>query len=444
MKKAGRVLKFYSSIITQGIPLFMAVGLLTALASVTGWLHNSPFKELPDVVTAMVIPVWLGYTAGKKCGGASGGIAGTLAASVIISTKTPAMTVCIVAGCSAGYGYKKLIERSEDKMPAGFEMLFRNTGQIAVGLLCGFAACKLVLPVTGYLGERVSVGLSRLIDAGLFPLAGLIVEPLKIVFLNNWLNHGFLLPLGLKEAEAAGHSILFLLETNPGPGFGILAAYGIIFHRERRKTLSDLLIQLVGGIHEIYFPYVLSDLKLLIAAIAGNIAGNYVFLLFGSGLTGPASPGSIITILALSDKKSWFGAALGLAVSAAVSCIFSCVILARGKRKKNYFTNVKPLEDDMNQNQKKTRAVYFVCDAGMGSSAMASALFRRRLKAESIEDVMVSHAAADSIPADADAVICQKDFASCLPPQSARIFLMESLTDMEGCGEILTWLKGGV
>lgn len=441
MKTAGRVLKFYGRIIAECIPLFISAGLLTVLACSLGLPEGSRFYQLPGVLYSVIIPVYAGSLSGKKCGGDGGGLAGTLAASaVVIAGSAWGMTAAVIAGGAAGYLYRKGMEKGQDKIPAGFEMLAGNLYLIGTGLAAGVLAELLLLPAVSWFGEAAGSGIFSRLDIRLLPLVSLAVEPLKILFLNNGLNHGLLVPLGMEAVRNGGSSILFLLETNPGPGFGILAAYAIVRRKERKPMTSSLVIQLLGGIHEIYFPYVLSDIRLLAAAVAGGIAGNYCFLFFGSGLFGPASPGSVVTILLMADGRKWPGLLAGILVSAAVSCLAACLILAEEKKKSE--TAESPIMEQQEETMEKT--IYFVCDAGMGSSAMASALFKRKLKAEGVEHVRVFHVSADSIPEDADAIVCQKNFASSLPAVSVRLFTVDHLTEMSGYEELMDWIKGGM
>ena len=317
-------------------------------------------------------------------------------------------------------------------------------------------------------------------ESGLLPWSGVLVEPLKILFFNNWLNHGFLLPLGMEQVRTAGGSILFLLEENPGPGFGILAACALWAGTEKKDTASSLVIQMFGGIHEVYFPYVLADVRLLAAAVAGGVAGNYCFMLTNCRLRGPASPGSMITILMMAENGRWPGLVAGILVSAAVSFGVAWVILChpagnkgrsvntgpevREKRwadvgqEEQQETEIGPHPEERQETEagphpeeqagpgKKGKAenmkIYFVCDAGMGSSAMASALFKKKLKAEGVSGMEVFHVSADRIPEDADVLVCQQSFASSLPDTGHPCFTVENLTDMGGYGKLLNWLKG--
>ncbi|WP_349945937.1 protein-N(pi)-phosphohistidine--sugar phosphotransferase [Lacrimispora sp. BS-2] len=442
MKFAGRILKYYSRVIAECIPLFVTAGLLSVLSSVI--FQNRYVSEMSNILSFLVIPVFMGYKAGTMCGGDAGGLAGTLAASAVVMTEpASAMILSAIAGSAAGYLCRKGLDRIKHRIPAGFEMLFINLYLSGLGLLAGALTHYLLIPVAAWLLTFLGNGLSLMIARGIIPFISIVVEPLKIIFFNNWINHGFFLPLGLEQMKTQGSSILFLLETNPGPGFGILLAYTLVHRNTKKQMLSSLIIQSLGGIHEVYFPYILSDIRLLAAAIAGSIAGNYCFMATGSGLLGPASPGSVITIMIMADKQHWLGILMGIFVSAGVTCLLSCLIMSGEKQKP--VTDEETIQKDKGMQMKKIEhaRIYFVCDVGMGSSAMASALFKKRLKLEGITDAQVFHVSADRIPPDADVIVCQKDFARSLSGIDKPCFTVDNLTDMSGYKELLNWLRGG-
>lgn len=442
MKVAGRVLKYYSRVIAECIPLFVTAGLLSVFS--VGIFQNRHLYEMSNILSFLVIPVFMGYKAGTVCGGDVGGLAGTLAASAVVMTEpASAMILSAIAGSIAGFLCRKGLDRIKHRIPAGFEMLFSNLYLAGLGLLAGAAAYFLLIPVAEWLLGFLGNGLSFMIEKGIIPFISFVVEPLKIIFFNNWINHGFFLPLGLEQLKTQGSSILFLLETNPGPGFGILLAHALVYRNMRKQMVSSLIIQSLGGIHEVYFPYVLSDIRLLAAAIAGSIAGNYCFMVTDSGLLGPASPGSIITIMIMADKKHWLGIVMGILVSAMVTCLLSCLIMSGKKGKTAIEKGNEQKDEKMPMKRMELARIYFVCDVGMGSSAMASALFKKKLRMEGLTGVEVFHVSADRIPADADAVVCQKDFARFLSGIHIQCFTVDNLTDMSGYKELLDWLMGG-
>ena len=443
MKVAGKILKYYSRVIAECIPLFVTAGLLSVFSA--GIVQNEHLYEMSNILSFLVIPVFMGYKAGTMCGGDVGGLAGTLAASAVVMTEpASAMILSAISGGVAGFLCRKGLDRLKNWIPSGFEMLFSNLYLASLGLLAGGAAFVFMIPEAEWLLGFLGNVLSRMIDKGIIPFISFLVEPLKIIFFNNWINHGFFLPLGLEQLKTQGSSILFLLETNPGPGFGILLAHALIYRNMRKSMVSSLIIQSLGGIHEVYFPYILSDIRLLAGAIAGSIVGNYCFMMTGSGLLGPASPGSIITILIMADKKHWLGIVMGILLSAAVTCLLSCLILSGKKGNALIDKEKEPKEEEMTGKKMEFARIYFVCDVGMGSSAMASALFKKKLKLEGLSGVEVFHVSADRIPADADAIVCQKDFARFLSEIHIPCFTVDNLTDMTGYKELLNWLMGGV
>ena len=440
VKAAGRILRFYRELITECIPLFVASGLIAALCGAASLAGISCPDEISRSLYQVVIPVMVGYKAGRKCGGDAGGLAGALAASAVLMPGTvSAFVASILAGVCSGYIYRKGMERLEGVIPSGFEMLTSNLYLAASGIAGGMLAFYMVLPCVAGTERALAAGIAMLADFGLLPWSAVLVEPLKILFFNNWLNHGFLLPLGLEQVRSAGGSILFLLETNPGPGFGILTACALTARKERKDMASNLVIQMFGGIHEIYFPYVLADLRLVTAAVAGGVAGNYSFMLTGCRLRGPASPGSVITILMMSQPGQWLGLIAGILVSAVVSFGVACLFLRHAVAEKGDV--VRP-EEPVKRKRADTIKIYFVCDAGMGSSAMACALFKKKLKAAGVGSMEVFHVSADRIPGDADVLVCQQSFAASLPATSCPCFTVENLTDMSGYEALFRWLKG--
>lgn len=461
-------LKYYSSIISRSLSLFLAAGLAAAFFSERGWFPDAGAYVFSQMLYDVVIPVFMGYTAGKKCGGETGGLAGTLAASAVAMTDpVSAVLGAVLAGSGAGYFCKWVKKKSKEQIPAGFEMLAENMIPVICGCISGFLVYRLALPVLKGGGTILYDIIGFLIEKELLPLVSIAVEPLKILFLNNWANHGFFIPLGLEQVRDSGSSVLFLLETNPGPGFGILAAWAFSHKVEKREAVSSMAIHLLGGIHEVYFPYVLADLRLLEALIAGGIAGNFCFLLTGSGLSGPVSPGSILTILMMGNKKYWPGIIVGVAVSAAVSGVLAAFLM-RMKSKRDLKPELQMEKGGLNtekreetgkgidknaqtedkepcmteENKKKIRKICFVCDAGMGSSAMSAALLRRRLKSLGIFWVETAHAPADGIPEDADVIVCQESFARRLPKLNQEVFKVGNLTDVSGYEPLIERIKG--
>ncbi|MFB4475030.1 PTS mannitol transporter subunit IICB, partial [Oceanobacillus caeni] len=366
-----------------------------------------------------------------------GGVVGATATmGVIVGADIPMFLGAMVMGPLAGYLMKKIDEAFQGKVRQGFEMLYNN---FSAGILAAILAIAAVLgigPLVEGLNHALASGVEVIIGAGLLPLANIIIEPAKILFLNNAINHGILSPIGVEQAADAGKSILFLLESNPGPGLGILLAFAI-FGKGASKSSAPgaAIIQFLGGIHEIYFPYVMLKPMLFLAVIAGGVSGVFTFQLFDAGLVAAASPGSIFALLAMAERNSYLGIILGVLVAAAVTFIVAAFILKSSKQeeedlsaatdkmeamkgKKSTVANVlsqdqveenRPQEEVKKEKQaEEVNKIIFACDAGMGSSAMGASLLKNKFKKNDI-NIDVTNKAINEIPNDADIVITQKE-----------------------------------
>ena len=212
---------------------------------------------------------------------------------------------------------------------------------------------------------------------------------------------------------------MYMLESNPGPGLGVLMAY--MFFCEDKKTKQSapgaVIIHLLGGIHEIYFPYILMNPLVIIAPIIGNIVAIFWYDLTGCGLVGPASPGSLIAYLMMSPRDQMISAFVGVLIAGAVSFAIASVIIRMSKGK-----SLEQAQEEVASRKaqakgqsvqttsiKKTegiRKIIFACDAGMGSSAMGATKFRNRIKAQR-PDLTVANTSVDTIPADCDVAVVQ-------------------------------------
>lgn len=453
--KRRSILRSYSSIITKNIPLFLTAGILNIFFSDFGLFPNPVMEQASRLLVQAVIPLMIGYTAGKKCGfgETAGGLAGAAAvAGLIVSNTSSSIIGAVFVGAMFGrlavLGYRK----AERHLSSGFEMMARQLTVGAAGLAGIFFSYYAVVPALTAVHGILSLCMDFLIGRKLLMTANILIEPLKIVFLNNWINHGVLIPLGLEQMQTMGQSVMFLLEVNPGPGFGILLACYITCRERRDEIGSSMVIQLFGGIHEVYFPYVLSNLKLLAAAIAGGIAGTACFLLLGTGIQGPVSPGSILTILMMARPGQWLPVIAGICVSAAVSCAAALILKGNGMEMEDNsalteetagFTEAEEtVSPEENAIPCIINHIYVICDAGLGSSAMGAALLRRRMKEEGLEGILVRPAAADEIPDDADLLVCQKDFYHVgLKDCDIPVVQVDKLTDKDGYQKLILQIK---
>lgn len=415
IQKFGR---FLSGMVMPNLGAFIAWGLITAFFIPTGWVPNEKLATLVGPMITYLLPLLLGYTGGKAVGGTRGAVVGTLATiGVIVGTDVPMFLGAMIMGPLGGFVIKKFDEAIEGKVRAGFEMLVNNFSAGIIGGLLTILGYLAIGPLVAGLNNILKAGVEAIVNAGVLPLASLFVEPGKILFLNNAINHGVLGPIGLQQAEQLGKSIFFLIETNPGPGLGVLLAYWLFSKGTVKESAPGaIIVHFLGGIHEIYFPYVLMNPALLLAVIAGGASGVLAFSILGAGLVATPSPGSIIALLTMTPKGSFIPVILGVLVSTAVSFLVASIFV---KRSANLSTDdlerakstVKELKGTAPLKKVSVNKVVFACDAGMGSSAMGASILRNKFKKAGL-DVTVINTAIEEIPKDADIVVTHHSLAA--------------------------------
>lgn len=415
IQQFGRTL---SSMVMPNIGAFIAWGFITALFIPEGWWPNGQLAQLVGPMLTYLLPLLIAYTAGRNVAGERGGVIGAIAAvGVIVGSDIPMFIGAMIMGPLAGYAIRRFDRMVEGRVKAGFEMLVSNFSIGILGMLLAVLGYYVVGSVVSGLTMLISSGAELVIRHGLLPFVSLFVEPAKVLFLNNAVNHGIFSPIGIEQARETGQSIMFLLETNPGPGLGVLLAYWLFGRGNARQSAPGaVIIQFFGGIHEIYFPYILARPVLIVAAIAGSAAGLLFFSLSDAGLVAPASPGSILSVLAMAPKGKTLIVLLGVVISAAVSLVVAAPFIRRASKTE---TEGDPAVGKLPQSAagisphaagRPVRKVIFACDAGMGSSALGATRFRKRLRDAEI-GVAVGNSAADRIPSDADVVVCQSVLA---------------------------------
>ncbi|WP_106498360.1 PTS mannitol transporter subunit IICB [Lentibacillus sp. Marseille-P4043] len=432
--KVQRFGSYLSGMIMPNIGAFIAWGIITALFIPDGWIPNENLATLVDPMINYLLPLLIGFTGGRMVHESRGGVVGAIATmGVIVGADIPMFLGAMIMGPLAGYCMKKIDDVFQDKVKSGFEMLYNNFSAGILGAILAGIAVSLIGPVVEALNNILASGVEVIINAGLLPLANIIIEPAKILFLNNAINHGILSPIGVEQVAEAGKSILFLLEANPGPGLGILLAFSIFGKGVSKSSAPGAaIIHFLGGIHEIYFPYVLMKPALLLAVIAGGVSGVFTLTLFDAGLVAPASPGSIFAVLAMTPQGNYIGVILGVLVATVVTFLIASFILKTSKAEDEDLSTATDKMEEMkgkkssvagtlNQNeevdneqevesksQDEINKVIFACDAGMGSSAMGASLLKNKFKKADI-DVFVTNTAINNLPDDADIVITHKD-----------------------------------
>jgi PTS system mannitol-specific IIC component len=415
--------RFLSGMVMPNIGAFIAWGLITALFIPTGWYPNETLGALVSPMVSMLLPLLIAYTGGTAVYGQRGGVIGAITAmGVIVGSSIPMFMGAMIVGPLSAWVIKKFDRKIESKIPAGFEMLINNFSLGIIGAILAVIALKGIAPFVEVMNRVMEAGVGFFVDHRLLPLASVFIEPAKILFLNNAINHGILSPMGIQQVEEIGKSIFFLLEANPGPGLGVLLAYCLAGKGSAKSSAPGaIIIHFLGGIHEIYFPYILMNPLLLLAVVSGGASGIFVFQLLGVGLTSPASPGSILAVLAMTPRGGYFGVLAGVTVAAAVSFLVALPLLrftGKGGDLEESAEKVKQMKQESKGNQtteKKiisagsVKKIVFACDAGMGSSAMGATILKKKLAAAGFGDIEVVHSPVSSIPQDAQIVVTHKE-----------------------------------
>lgn len=443
--------RFLSGMVMPNIGAFIAWGLITALFIETGWCPNEKLAQFVTPMSTVLLPLLIAYTGGSAVAGQRGGVIGAIATmGVIVGSDIPMFIGAMIVGPLAAWVIKKFDKAVEGHIKAGFEMLVNNFSLGIIGAILACLAMYGVAPLVTGMNSVMRAGVDVFVSHGLLPLASIFIEPAKVLFLNNAINHGILSPMGIQQVEETGKSIFFLLEANPGPGLGILLAYCIAGKGNAKSSAPGaVIIHFLGGIHEIYFPYILMNPLLLISVIAGGASGIFCFNLFNVGLTAPASPGSIIAIMMMAEKHSYFGLIVGVAVAALVSFAISVPIL-KFMGKDTSLEDAQRQKDAMKKQAKgiaaetaatvpaantgKVTKIAFACDAGMGSSAMGATVLKKKLAAAGLEGIEVIHTPVSSIPADVQIVVTHEELgerAAHSNPNAERILITNFLAAPE-------------
>lgn len=411
--------RFLSNMVMPNIGAFIAWGFITALFIPTGWLPNEQLAKLVGPMITYLLPLLIGYTGGKLVGGDRGAVVGAITtAGVIVGTDIPMFLGAMIAGPTGGWAIKHFDKWADGKIKSGFEMLVNNFSSGIIGMILAILFFWVVGPAVKVISSWLAAGVDVLVNAGLLPLTSIFVEPAKILFLNNAINHGIFSPLGIQQAQEFGQSVFFLIEANPGPGLGVLLAY-MLFGKGSAKQTSGgaAIIHFFGGIHEIYFPYVLMNPRLILAVIAGGATGVFTLVLFNAGLQAPASPGSIIAVLAMTPKASFMGVILSVIAATAVSFVIASFFVKLQKEEdagklEEAQAASKAMKGGASQ-QKVTdynglKKIFVSCDAGMGSSAMGASMLRKKVKDAGLP-IEVANCAINDLPEDARLVITHQD-----------------------------------
>ncbi len=425
VQKFGR---FLSGMVMPNIGAFIAWGLIAAFFIPDGWFPNDTINGMVGPMLRFLLPILIGYTGGKAVGGQKGAVTGALATlGAIAATESTMFIGAMICGPLGGWCIKKFDKAMEGHIPAGFEMVVNNFSVGIIGAILAILSIYVIAPVCVTLTGWLGAGVQFLVDRSLLPLTAVLVEPAKVLFLNNAINHGVFTPIGTEQAMEMGKSILFMIESNPGPGLGLLLAYCVAGKGETRSSAgAAAVIQFVGGIHEIYFPYVLMNPIVILGPMIGNIVGIFTLSALGGGLAAAASPGSIIAEMLMTPRGGYLANIAGIGIAAVVSFLISVFLL-------KFFGKDASLEEAQAQvaaskaaskgqaipaasagasvSAKDVRKIVFACDAGMGSSAMGATMVRNKLKDAGITDIEVIHYPVGEIPGDCQIVVTHHELS---------------------------------
>lgn len=425
LQRFGRAL---SGMVMPNIGAFIAWGLITALFIPTGWLPNEYLAKLVDPMIKYLLPLLIGYTGGQMIHGKRGAVIGAIVTmGVIVGSEIPMFLGAMIVGPLSAWLLKQFDKVIDGKIRSGFEMLVNNFSIGIFGGLLALGAYSGVGPFVQAISQVLSSGVNFLVEAKLIPLVNIIIEPGKVLFLNNAINHGVLTPIAAEEVSRVGKSMLFMLESNPGPGLGILLAYWLVGRGSAKQSAPGaVIIHFLGGIHEIYFPYILMKPILILAAIAGGVVGTFTFQLTGAALSGSPSPGSIFAYIMMTPKGGFLPMFSGVITAAIASFLVASLLLKTGKQEEEEMdleeasAKMKEMKSagvsqsaaaipaaDAGVHKDMVNKIVFACDAGMGSSAMGASVLRKKMQDAGVK-VTVVNSAVSEIPGDADIVITQK------------------------------------
>ncbi|WP_142059734.1 PTS mannitol transporter subunit IICBA [Pseudarthrobacter sp. B4EP4b] len=448
---------FLSGMIMPNIGAFIAWGLITALFIEKGWIPvpelggfgtNAAGKPNTGLVGPMItylLPLLIAYTGGRMVYDVRGGVVGAIGTmGVIIGAGIPMFIGAMIMGPLGGWTMKKIDSLWDGKIRPGFEMLVNNFSAGIWGAILALLGFYGIAPLVSAFSTGAGNVVQFLVNNGLLPLTSIFIEPAKVLFLNNAINHGVLTPLGIQQSLDQGKSILFLLEANPGPGLGLLLAY-MFFGKGAAKASAPgaAIIHFLGGIHEIYFPYVLMRPLLILATIAGGMTGIATLAITNSGLVAPSAPGSIFAVLAQTSRDSYLGVILAVLLATAVSFLVASVILKTTKHSDEVDLNDATSRMEQMKGKKSSvastltgagaaagaggvgvlagpvRNIVFACDAGMGSSAMGASVLRNKIKAAGFPDVKVTNASIANLNDTYDVVVTHQDLTERAKPATS-------------------------
>lgn len=424
--KAGaldRIRKFgghMSGMVMPNLGAFVGWGLLAALFIPTGWIPNERLNEMVGPILNYLLPLLIGYTAGYNIHGQRGGVIGAFTTmGVIVGSDITMFSGAMIMGPLSSWLLKKFDRAVEGKIKPGFEMLINNFSLGILGFAMAILGYLIIGPVVNAIIAFLTAGINFLIAKKLIPLLAVFMCPAQVLFLNNAVNHGIISPIAFAQAQEAGKSLMFLLDSNCGPLLGTLCSIAV-FGKGKAKETAPMAMFIAGiaGIGEVYFPFVLANPIMIFATMGGLATSLLLLVVLGGGLVGMPSPGSLINIALMTPKDAAVANVLAIGAGFAVALLIGSLILKTvGSPEEeadlavagvNMGTAAKPETDIKNRKPSLGGAVRYIvvaCDSGMGSSAMGASVLKNRLQKEGYKDIKVKNSSASQIDPEADMII---------------------------------------
>ncbi|WHQ36846.1 hypothetical protein [Spiroplasma sp. SV19] len=457
---------FMAGMIMPTVSLLIAWGLMAAMfltnvqGESIGWFNVPALGRFVGPTMKYLIPSLIGFMAGKMIYDVRGGMLGafvTFAAIIgndwvydqfgatilLINGKTinasnsPNQIIgAMILAPLTVYGFKKIEKLYINRVKVGFEMLVKNFSLALIAIIYAI----MIFYAWGWIMFGISWVMISIINLftktpWVFPFMAILTEPLRAMFLNNALNHGVMVPLGTEDVVRQldngvinPASWFFMVGGNPGPGFGLLLAYVVWRKQQRAAALGSSPIQLLGGIHEVHYVYIVAEPIMILATISGAFVSLGVVAIFSGGTRAVISPGSLISVIAMSPTAIKIAINI-IAVLAGALTAFGVasfiMIFKRHHKTDQLIVNVTDegiaFQDpvvSLSQDRKKTpnfnwakaKLLMVACDAGMGSSAMAAAILRKWCEKNNI-DIIVKNCAVKDLTPDVDICVTMKTFA---------------------------------
>lgn len=456
---------FLSSEVMPNIGVFIGWGVLAALFIPTGWLPNEKLNELIAPTMKYLMPLLIAYTGGSNIYERRGGVIGAFATmGVILGTDINMLAGAMFMGPFAAWCIKKVDKLFDGKVKPGLEMLVSNFSMGLVGavlMVIGFFAFA---PIIEGLIAILSIAINALIGKGLLPLLAIFLQPGKILFLNNAINHGIMIPLGIEQAAETGKSLLFMLEANNGCVLGVALAFAIFGKGTAKKAAPGAaFINFFGGIGEVVYPFVLSKPITLLGQIAGSFVSILIIQNFGGGTVAAISPGSFFALLAVSAKDSIVVNIISYFAGMITSFLVAGFFLRMDKSEEGECDSA--VIDNMLRDMGASavagagataslqdgviRRIMFACDAGMGSSVMGESIMKMKIS-KAMLNMEVAHTSVATIGEnvqDGDLIVTTQPLEDRVKnmlqtsQKENRVFAVGNLLDGDAYDKLIETLK---